>query len=147
MKQPPINKALCGRIRFYFPFSHFSILFIVFPSLSKPSSPSFFVKRVRVNNPTKWYLRASTIQGFFDSICDCDSIMAGKSKFHANLPILDGKNWDTWIKQMKVIFIVQEADEHVNTVLDPLPANAIEQQRTTFREAQKKDSKALFLIH
>ncbi|GAU38465.1 hypothetical protein TSUD_151880 [Trifolium subterraneum] len=73
--------------------------------------------------------------------------MAGKSKFHANLPILDGKNWDTWIKQMKVIFIVQEADEQVNTVPDPLPAKATEQQRTTFREAQKKDSKTLFLIH
>ncbi|GAU46965.1 hypothetical protein TSUD_143070 [Trifolium subterraneum] len=73
--------------------------------------------------------------------------MAGKSNFHANLPILDGKNWDTWVKQMKVIFIVQEVDEQVNTVLDPLPANATEQQRTTFREAQKKDSKALFLIH
>ncbi|GAU12596.1 hypothetical protein TSUD_132060 [Trifolium subterraneum] len=37
--------------------------------------------------------------------------MAGKSNFHANLPILDGKNWDTWVKQMNVIFIVQEADE------------------------------------
>ncbi|GAU37837.1 hypothetical protein TSUD_56970 [Trifolium subterraneum] len=73
--------------------------------------------------------------------------MAGKSNFHANLPILDGKNWDTWVKQMKVIFIVQEADEQVNTVLDPLPANATEQQRTTFREAQKNDNKALFLIH
>ncbi|GAU43866.1 hypothetical protein TSUD_179610 [Trifolium subterraneum] len=48
---------------------------------------------------------------------------------------------------MKVIFIVQEADEQVNTVLDPLPANATEQQRTTFKEAQKKDSKTLFLIH
>ncbi|GAU29140.1 hypothetical protein TSUD_59070 [Trifolium subterraneum] len=48
---------------------------------------------------------------------------------------------------MKVIFIVQEADEQVNTVLDPLPANAIEQQRTTFREVQKKDSKTLVLIH
>ncbi|GAU44957.1 hypothetical protein TSUD_100290 [Trifolium subterraneum] len=73
--------------------------------------------------------------------------MAGKSNFHANLPILDGKNWDTWVKQMKVIFIVQEADEQVNTTLDPLPANATKQQRTTFREAQKKDNKALFLIH
>ncbi|GAU46623.1 hypothetical protein TSUD_284710 [Trifolium subterraneum] len=73
--------------------------------------------------------------------------MTGKSNFHANLPILDGKNWDTWVKQMKVIFIVQEADEQVNIVLDPLSANATEQQRTTFREAQKKDSKALFLIH
>ncbi|GAU25674.1 hypothetical protein TSUD_266010 [Trifolium subterraneum] len=48
---------------------------------------------------------------------------------------------------MKVIFIVQEADEQVNTVLDPLPANATEQQIITFREAQKKDSKTLFLIH
>ncbi|GAU17035.1 hypothetical protein TSUD_105340 [Trifolium subterraneum] len=73
--------------------------------------------------------------------------MEGKSNFHANLPILDGKNWDTWVKQMNVIFIVQEADEQVNTILDPLPANATEQQRTTFREAQKKDNKALFLIH
>ncbi|GAU17358.1 hypothetical protein TSUD_232340 [Trifolium subterraneum] len=73
--------------------------------------------------------------------------MAGKSNFHANLPILDGKNWDTWVKQMRVISIVQEAGEQVNTVLDPLPANATEQQRTTFREAQKNDSKALFLIH
>ncbi|PNY00322.1 hypothetical protein L195_g023599, partial [Trifolium pratense] len=48
---------------------------------------------------------------------------------------------------MNVIFIVQEVDEQVNTVLDPLPTNATAQQRTTFREAQKKDSKALFLIH
>ncbi|GAU51126.1 hypothetical protein TSUD_28770 [Trifolium subterraneum] len=46
-----------------------------------------------------------------------------------------------------VIFIVQEADEQVNTVLDSLPANATKQQRTTFREAQQKDSKTLFLIH
>ncbi|GAU46952.1 hypothetical protein TSUD_281870 [Trifolium subterraneum] len=41
----------------------------------------------------------------------------------------------------------QEADEQANTILDPLSANATKQQRTTFREAQKKDSKALFLIH
>ncbi|CAJ2663346.1 unnamed protein product [Trifolium pratense] len=73
--------------------------------------------------------------------------MAGKSNFHANLPILDGKNWDTWVKQMNVIFIVQEVDEQVKTVLDPLPANATAEQRATFREALKKDSKALFLIH
>ncbi|GAU38979.1 hypothetical protein TSUD_378550 [Trifolium subterraneum] len=73
--------------------------------------------------------------------------MAGKSNFHANLPILDGKNWDTWVTQMKVIFIVQEADEQVNRVLDPLTVNATKQQRTTFREAQKNDSKTLFLIH
>ncbi|MCI57102.1 retrovirus-related pol polyprotein from transposon TNT 1-94, partial [Trifolium medium] len=32
-------------------------------------------------------------------------------------------------------------------VLDPLPANPTDQQRTTFREVQKKDNKAIFLIH
>ncbi|GAU46479.1 hypothetical protein TSUD_177070 [Trifolium subterraneum] len=47
--------------------------------------------------------------------------MTGKSNFHANLPILDRNNWDTWVKQMK--------------------------HRTTSREAHKKDNKALFLIH
>ncbi|PNX78721.1 retrovirus-related Pol polyprotein from transposon TNT 1-94, partial [Trifolium pratense] len=46
--------------------------------------------------------------------------MAGKNNFHANLPILDGKNWDTWVKQMKVIFNVQEVDEQVNTVFDKI---------------------------
>ncbi|MCI58553.1 hypothetical protein A2U01_0079808 [Trifolium medium] len=46
--------------------------------------------------------------------------MAGKSNFHANLLILEGKNWDTWVKQMKVIYIVKEVDEQVNTVLDPV---------------------------
>ncbi|PNX79203.1 hypothetical protein L195_g035187, partial [Trifolium pratense] len=73
--------------------------------------------------------------------------MVGKNNFHANLPILDGKNWDTWVKQMKVIFSVQEVDEQVNNVLDPLPANPTEDQRTTFRDAKRKDNKALFLIH
>ncbi|PNX80880.1 hypothetical protein L195_g036892, partial [Trifolium pratense] len=48
---------------------------------------------------------------------------------------------------MNVIFIVQEVDEQVNIVLDPLPANPTEQQRTTFKEALKKDNNALFLIH
>ncbi|CAJ2640476.1 unnamed protein product [Trifolium pratense] len=54
---------------------------------------------------------------------------------------------DTWVKQMNVIFIVQEVDEQVKTLLDPLPANATAEQRTTFREALKKGSKALFFIH
>ncbi|PNX61814.1 hypothetical protein L195_g060849, partial [Trifolium pratense] len=35
----------------------------------------------------------------------------------------------------------------VKTILDPLPANATAEQRTTFKEAQKKDSNALFLIY
>ncbi|GAU33536.1 hypothetical protein TSUD_143290 [Trifolium subterraneum] len=35
--------------------------------------------------------------------------MAGKSNFHANLPIIDGKNWDTWVKQMKVFEKIADA--------------------------------------
>jgi hypothetical protein len=73
--------------------------------------------------------------------------MAGNNNFHANLPVFDGKNWDTWVKQMKVIFTFQEVYEQVNAEIAPLPANANEEQRTTHREAKKKDNKALFLIH
>ncbi|WJX12170.1 hypothetical protein P8452_02697 [Trifolium repens] len=73
--------------------------------------------------------------------------MAGNNNFHANLPVFDGKNWDRWVKQMKVIFNVQEVYEQVNAAITPLPENANEEQRTTFREAKKKDNKALFLIH
>ncbi|KAK2358763.1 hypothetical protein QL285_095917 [Trifolium repens] len=73
--------------------------------------------------------------------------MAGNNNFHANLPVFDGKNWDRWVKQMKVIFNVQEVYEQVNATITPLPENANEEQRTTFREAKKKDNKALFLIH
>ncbi|CAJ2636336.1 unnamed protein product, partial [Trifolium pratense] len=73
--------------------------------------------------------------------------MAGNNNFHANLPVFDGKNWDLWVKQMKVIFTFQEVFEQVNAEIAPLPANATEEQRTTFREATKKDNKALFLIH
>ncbi|KAK2392639.1 putative mitochondrial protein [Trifolium repens] len=73
--------------------------------------------------------------------------MAGNNNFHANLPVFDGKNWDTWVKQMKVIFTFQEVYEQVNDGVAALPANANEEQRTTFREAKKKDNKGLFLIH
>ncbi|WJX93643.1 hypothetical protein P8452_75143 [Trifolium repens] len=73
--------------------------------------------------------------------------MAGNNNFHANLPVFDGKNWDRWVKQMKVIFNVQEVNEQRNAAITPLPENANEEQRTTFREAKKKDNKALFLIH
>ncbi|PNX57137.1 hypothetical protein L195_g058543, partial [Trifolium pratense] len=52
-----------------------------------------------------------------------------------------------WVKQMKVIFTFQEVFDQVNAEIAEHPANATEEQRTTFREAKKKDNKALFLIH
>ena len=67
--------------------------------------------------------------------------MAGNNNFHGNLPVFDGKNWDTWVKQMKVIFTFQEVYEQVNEGVAALPTNANEDQRTTFREAKKKETK------
>ncbi|MCI62743.1 retrovirus-related pol polyprotein, partial [Trifolium medium] len=38
--------------------------------------------------------------------------MTGSSNsFPANLPILDGKNWDQWCVKMNVIFGFQEVEE------------------------------------
>ncbi|CAJ2653926.1 unnamed protein product [Trifolium pratense] len=69
------------------------------------------------------------------------------NSFPANLPILDGKNWDQWCVKMNVIFTYQEVEEIISTGFEPLAANATEAQQTAFREVKKKDSKALFLIH
>ena len=63
--------------------------------------------------------------------------MAGNNNFHANLPVFDGKNWDRWVKLMKVIFNVQEVYEQVNAAITPLPENANEEQRT-LRTLRKK---------
>jgi len=30
--------------------------------------------------------------------------MAGNNGVSGNLPILDGKNWDQWVAQMRVLF-------------------------------------------
>jgi CII-binding regulator of phage lambda lysogenization HflD len=48
---------------------------------------------------------------------------------------------------MKVIFGVQEVLEVVNNGMEALPANPTDAQRNAFREAKKKDCKALFYIH
>ncbi|PNX81725.1 hypothetical protein L195_g037750 [Trifolium pratense] len=68
------------------------------------------------------------------------------TSFPANLPILDGKNWDQWCVKMNVIFSFQEVEELITTRYEPLAANATAEQQTAFREVKKKDNKALFLI-
>ncbi|GAU21786.1 hypothetical protein TSUD_329110 [Trifolium subterraneum] len=69
------------------------------------------------------------------------------SSFPANLPILDGKNWDQWCVKMKVIFGFQEVQELITNGLPALKANANEVQQATHKQLKKKDCKAQFLIH
>ena len=62
----------------------------------------------------------------------------------SNLPILDSKNWDQWCIRMNVIFGFQEVEDLVLNGYEALAENATEAQHTTFKEAKKKDCKALF---
>jgi hypothetical protein len=48
---------------------------------------------------------------------------------------------------MNVIFGFQEVEDLVSNGYEALAENATEAQQTTFKEAKKKDCKALFLIH
>jgi hypothetical protein len=74
--------------------------------------------------------------------------MNSNGNIAAHLPVLDGKkNWDRWVKQMKVIFGFQDVLEIVSNGFEPLPENPTDVQRNTHREAKKKDCKALFYIH
>ncbi|AES74949.1 hypothetical protein MTR_6g018260 [Medicago truncatula] len=43
--------------------------------------------------------------------------------FSGNLPILDGKNYDKWCKQMKMVFWYQDARDLVKFGVDPLREN------------------------
>jgi hypothetical protein len=74
--------------------------------------------------------------------------MNSNGNIAVHLPVLDGKkNWDRWVKQMKVIFGFQDVLEIVSNGFEPLPENPTDVQRNTHREAKKKDCKALFYIH
>ena len=73
--------------------------------------------------------------------------MAAASNLLGNLPVLDGKNWDRWCVQMKVIFGYQEVTENVMEGFPDLGENPSEAQRAAHKESKKKDCKALFLLH
>jgi len=55
--------------------------------------------------------------------------MTGNRNFSTNLPFIDGKNWDRYVKQMKVIFVLQEVLEVVNNGLEAFLENPIDAQR------------------
>ncbi|XP_019457537.1 PREDICTED: uncharacterized protein LOC109357938 [Lupinus angustifolius] len=73
--------------------------------------------------------------------------MTTSNGFAMNLPVLDGKNYDHWSIQMKAIFGFQECREVVLEGVQQLGEDPTEAQKLEFREAIKKDCKAIFLIH
>ncbi|CAH9091124.1 unnamed protein product [Cuscuta epithymum] len=73
--------------------------------------------------------------------------MSSSSGFLGNLPVLDAKNWDRWCIQMKVIFGYQEVLDVVENEISSLKENPSEAERKEYREAKKRDCKALFLLH
>lgn len=74
--------------------------------------------------------------------------MNSNGNIAVRLPILDGKkNWDRWVKQMKVIFGFQDVLEIVSNGFEVLQENPTDVQRNAHKEAKKKDCKPLSYIH
>ncbi|KAK2440388.1 putative mitochondrial protein [Trifolium repens] len=71
---------------------------------------------------------------------------SGNGGLPNNLPILDGKNWDRWQKQMKSLFGFQDTMEAVMNGVQALPANANQEARNSHRDMKKKAYKALYAI-
>ncbi|GAU22960.1 hypothetical protein TSUD_247040 [Trifolium subterraneum] len=71
----------------------------------------------------------------------------GNGAFPGNLPILNGKNYDTWCKQMKVVFGFQDVWDLVQGGVEPITDASSDAEKATFKELKKKDYKALFIIH
>jgi len=63
------------------------------------------------------------------------------------VPILDGKNYNRWCVQMRVLFDYHEFWDVVESGVFALGDNAIEVQRVAHRDQKKKDNKALYLVH
>ncbi|GAU43423.1 hypothetical protein TSUD_334860 [Trifolium subterraneum] len=71
----------------------------------------------------------------------------GNGAFPDNLPILNGKNYDSWCKQMKVVFGFQDVWDLVSSGVEPIIESSSDVQKSTFKEQKKRDYKALFIIH
>ncbi|XP_019427170.1 PREDICTED: uncharacterized protein LOC109335493 [Lupinus angustifolius] len=66
--------------------------------------------------------------------------------FPAHLPILDGKNWNRWSAQMKVIFGYQEVMEIVESGFAMISNESTNEEKAEFKVNKKMDCKTMFLI-
>ncbi|KAK2451727.1 hypothetical protein QL285_010757 [Trifolium repens] len=73
--------------------------------------------------------------------------MAGDGNLNTKLPVLNGKNWNRWMIQMRVLFGAQDVLELVTDGYVPVAADATEEQKEAQRKERKRDQKALFFIH
>lgn len=71
----------------------------------------------------------------------------GNGHFPANLPVLDGKNWEKWCVKMGVIFGFQDVTDLVKNGIPEEVEGATDAQTAAHKAMKKKDCKALFLIH
>lgn len=67
--------------------------------------------------------------------------------FPANLPTLDGKNYDNWCRQLKVILGFQDVWELVTNVVEKIGDDATEAQNSVHKVLKKKDCKTQFILH
>ncbi|MCI51074.1 F-box protein, partial [Trifolium medium] len=72
--------------------------------------------------------------------------MMNSNGFGSNILVLDSKNWDRWSALMKSLFGVEDVMDLVTNGYEDLGANPNEAQRIAFKEAERKDCKALFYI-
>ncbi|WJX25474.1 hypothetical protein P8452_14509 [Trifolium repens] len=71
----------------------------------------------------------------------------GNGAFPGNLPILNGKNYDSWCKQMRVVFGFQDVWDLVQGGVEPVTESSTDAQKAVHKELKKRDYKALFIIH
>ena len=64
-----------------------------------------------------------------------------------SVSILDGKNYNRWCGQMRILFDYHELWDVVESGVSALAANATETQRVAHRDQKKNNNKALYLIH
>ncbi|XP_050878661.1 uncharacterized protein LOC127082466 [Lathyrus oleraceus] len=67
--------------------------------------------------------------------------------FPMNLPILNGKNYENWCKQMKRVFYYQYIWDLVKNEVTPIGENVIDEQKVAHKYLKKRDYKALFIIY
>lgn len=67
--------------------------------------------------------------------------------FPTILPILNGKNYDNWCKQMKFVLCYQDVCDLVKNEVTLIDENVTHEQKVVHKDFRKKDYKALLLIH
>ncbi|GKV33750.1 hypothetical protein SLEP1_g42213 [Rubroshorea leprosula] len=64
-----------------------------------------------------------------------------------SVPVLDGKNYNRWCVQMRVLFYYHKLLSVVENGVAEIAENANDAQKHAYRESKKKDKKALYFIH